>query len=112
MYDHHHSRGLQIIAVPCNQFGAQEPNSSQEIKAWVQETYQIEFPILEKIDVTGELAHPMYMLGLSKQLPDSKIKWNFAKYLINNEGKARKFYEPSVDPELMMPDIDPWLDAE
>ena len=50
----------------------------------MQENYQIEFPILEKTDVIGENAHPMYMFGLSKQLPDSEIKWNFAKYLINN----------------------------
>ena len=103
MYDTYHSRGLQIIAVPCNQFGAQEPGSNQQIKEWVQENYQIEFPILEKTDVIGENAHPMYKSSLSKQLPDSEIKWNFAKYLINSDGEALKFYEPGVDPEELIP---------
>ena len=85
MYDTYHSLGLQIIAVPCNQFGAQEPDSSEQVKAWVQETYQTEFPIIEKTEIVGDGAHPVYQ-NLKEQIPNCEITWNFAKYLIDAEG--------------------------
>ena len=82
MYDNYQSRGLQIIAVPCNQFGAQEPDSSEQVLAWVKENYQISFPFIDKTEVIGDGAHPVYQ-NLKEQLPDSEIKWNFAKFLID-----------------------------
>ena len=109
MYDEYHSRGLQIIAVPCNQFGAQEPDSNEQVKEWVQENYQIEFPIIEKTDVIGDDAHSVYQ-NLKEQIPDKDITWNFAKYLINAKGRALSFYEPGVDPENLTSDFIKMLD--
>ena len=111
MYDTYHSRGLQIIAVPCNQFGEQEPDENEQVKAWVQENYQIEFPIIEKTLVVNEGINPIYA-NLKEQLPDDEIKWNFAKYLISANGTAIKFYEPKVDPKDIIPDFESMLDAE
>ena len=109
MYDTYHRRGLMIIAVPCNQFGAQEPGTAEEVKEWAKENYQVDFPIIEKLEVVGEGAHPIYK-NLKLQLPESEIKWNFAKYLIRADGKALKFYEPGVDPEELIPDFESMLE--
>ena len=111
MYDAYHSRGLQIIAVPCNQFGKQEPKSNEEIKALVLRRYDAEFPIIEKTQVKGDGAHPIYQ-NLKQQLPESEVKWNFAKYLINEEGRAIKFYDHKFNPDDIVPDFEPMLNAQ
>ena len=86
MYSAYRNRGLQILAFPCNQFGAQEPDAELEVYKWVTENYAVEFPLMEKVEVIGDNAHPLF-----KWLQDetkSEITWNFAKYLIDKEGNV------------------------
>ena len=92
-------RGLEILAFPCNQFGAQEPGSAEEIKNFCIERYAVTFPVFSKIDVNGADEHPIYTY-LKKRAPGAlgttKIKWNFTKFLIDNENVSVKRYAPQT----------------
>jgi glutathione peroxidase len=100
------ARGFSVVGFPCNQFGAQEPGTSQEIAAFCSATYGVTFPMLEKIEVNGAGRHPIYA-ELAK-VADQKgeagdIKWNFEKFLLTPDGKIQRFRpqtEPS-DPALV-----------
>ena len=61
LYSMFHPLGLEILAFPCNQFGEQEPDSAEDVQKHVQEDYGVEFPILEKVEVKGEDAHPLFV---------------------------------------------------
>ena len=78
---------LAILAFPCNQFGAQEPGSSSEIKKFA-EGYGVKFDMFEKINVNGSQAHPLWVYLKEKQggLLGSGIKWNFTKFVIDKNG--------------------------
>ncbi len=81
---------LMIIGLPCNQFGAQEPGDAEQIESFCSLNYGVEFLITEKIDVKGENQHPLYQWLTKKELNgvnSSSVKWNFQKYLIDEEGK-------------------------
>ncbi|PQJ79126.1 glutathione peroxidase [Polaribacter porphyrae] len=86
---------LVIIGVPCNQFGNQEPGTSDEIQEFCQVNYGVSFLITEKIDVKGEHQHPLYSWLTSKDLngkKSSKVRWNFQKYILSPEGKLIDYY--------------------
>lgn len=86
---------LVIIGVPCNQFGKQEPGSSDEIQEFCQVNYGVSFLITEKIDVKGENQHPLYewlTLRSFNGKKSSTVKWNFQKYLVNPEGKLIDYF--------------------
>lgn len=92
---------VTIIGFPCNQFMKQEPDGESEIKEFCQKNYGVEFLMASKIDVKGDAQHPIYRWLTSKQLngvEDSKVGWNFQKYLIDEEGKYLQFFEPGVEP--------------
>lgn len=92
---------LVIIGLPCNQFGGQEPGTEQEIKAFCQKNYGVEFLITEKIEVKGPNQHNLYAWLTSKSLNgkmDSSVKWNFTKYLINENGDLIDQFSSSVKP--------------
>ncbi|KAI8518674.1 Phospholipid hydroperoxide glutathione peroxidase, mitochondrial [Branchiostoma belcheri] len=94
------SKGLCILAFPCNQFGGQEPWPEPEIKKWVTDNFGVKFDMFSKINVNGKDAHPLWKYLKSKQggtLIDA-IKWNFTKFLINKEGQPVKRYGPNVKP--------------
>lgn len=94
------SKGLRILAFPCNQFGGQEPWDHDEIKKFVTEKYGVKFDMFAKIDVNGSNAHPLFNYLKMKQggtLGDF-IKWNFTKFLINKEGIPVARYAPTVEP--------------
>ena len=96
-----HKEDLIIIGLPCNQFMHQEPGTNEEIKSFCTKNYGVTFPITEKINVKGEDIHPLYKWLTSKELngvEDSKVKWNFQKYLINEEGKLIHVFGTSVKP--------------
>lgn len=81
---------LVVIGVPCNQFGGQEPGSAEEIQSFCEKNYGVEFLITEKIEVKGENQHPLYQWLTKKELNEvnsSSVKWNFQKYLIDENGK-------------------------
>ncbi len=86
---------LVIIGLPCNQFGSQEPGSPGEIQTFCKKNYGVEFLITEKIDVKGANQHPLYAWLTSKEnngQENSSVKWNFQKYLVDEEGNYVDFW--------------------
>lgn len=101
---------LVIIGVPCNQFGSQEPGNPNEIKEFCEINYGVSFPITEKIEVKGSNQHPLYQWLTKKQLngnQNSTVKWNFQKYLIDENGEFIDFFYSITKP--MNPRITKYL---
>jgi len=91
-----------VLGFPCNQFGAQEPGSNDEIQKFAQSKYDVNFPMFAKIEVNGEGAAPLYQWLKSEQTEADgtvDIPWNFAKFLINKDGVVVKRFHPKVTPE-------------
>ena len=104
--------GFSVLAFPCNQFGGQEPGSSEEIQEFCTLNYGINFPIFEKVDVNGEDAHPLFKYLTSEKkglLGSESIKWNFTKFLINKEGKPIARFAPNTTPEKISKEIETLL---
>lgn len=92
---------LVIIGVPCNQFGKQEPGSSDEIQEFCEINYGVSFLITEKIDVKGSLQHDLYNWLTKKAIngkQNSTVKWNFQKYLVDENGEFLDFYYSITKP--------------
>ncbi|EAR94389.1 phospholipid hydroperoxide glutathione peroxidase (macronuclear) [Tetrahymena thermophila SB210] len=118
IYKQYKSRGFEILAFPTNDFMEQEPWDNNKIKEYVQTNFNVDFQLFDKIQVNGENCHEIYkFLRFNSELHDSKtgktrqIPWNFAKFLINPQGKVVKFVSPKYNPEVMIPDIEAMLDA-
>lgn len=91
-----------MLGFPCNQFGAQEPGSNDEILEFAQSKYDCNFQLFSKIDVNGDNAAPLYeFLKSAKPDPEGSadIKWNFTKFLVNGKGDVVARFEPMVTPE-------------
>lgn len=92
---------LMIIGVPCNQFGGQEPGTSQEIETFCQANYGVSFVMSEKIDVKGENQHPLYKWLTDESKNGKKsttVKWNFQKYLVGTNGEYIDYYYSVTKP--------------
>ncbi|KAJ0594430.1 putative glutathione peroxidase [Helianthus annuus] len=92
--------GFEILAFPCNQFGAQEPGTNEEIVDFVCTKFKSEFPIFDKIDVNGENAAPVYEFlktGFYGIL-GGDIQWNFSKFLVDKNGQPVDRYYPTTSP--------------
>ncbi|MGN7308882.1 glutathione peroxidase, partial [Bacillus subtilis] len=104
--------GLVVLGFPCNQFGGQEPGSSEEAESFCQINYGVNFPVFAKVDVNGEDAHPLFKY-LREQQPgvgeDNSIQWNFTKFLVNREGEVVGRVEPKESPESMTAEIEKLL---
>jgi glutathione peroxidase len=98
LYKHYKDRGLVVLGLPCNQFGAQEPGSEAKIKEFCEVKYGVDFPLTSKIEVNGPGAHPLYA-WLRSQSGGTDIQWNFEKFLIGKDGKVIKRYSPKTVPE-------------
>jgi glutathione peroxidase len=95
-------RGFSVIGFPCNQFGAQEPGSAEEIAAFCSATYGVTFPMMEKVDVNGDDRHPVYQELTAVADADGEsgdIQWNFEKFLVSGDGTIVQRFRPMVDPE-------------
>lgn len=104
-------QGLVIIGFPCNQFGKQEPGDAKQIQEGCLINYGVDFQMMEKIEVNGDKAHPLYQY-LKSALPGlfgNKIKWNFTKFLFNQQGEPVKRYAPITKPEQIAKDIEKLL---
>jgi glutathione peroxidase len=105
-------RGFAVLGFPCNQFGAQEPGSAEEIHSFCSTRYDVTFPIFGKIEVNGTDAAPLYQ-HLKAQAPgllgSQAIKWNFTKFLIDREGKVVRRYAPMTKPDEIARDIEKLL---
>ena len=108
LYEKLHDKGLEILGFPCNQFGAQEPGSEDEIASFCELNYGVTFPMFAKIDVNGDDTAPLYKF-LKKQKPgllgSEAIKWNFTKFLVDRKGNVLERYAPNAEPASLEPDI-------
>jgi len=96
LYDKYKSQGLVVLGFPSNDFGGQEPGSSQQIKSFCRLTYGVKFPMFEKTHAAQPSASPIYKtLG---ELAGVYPKWNFHKYLLDRSGKLVANYESKVEP--------------
>jgi glutathione peroxidase len=107
-------RGLVVLGFPCNQFGAQDPGSNEEIGQFCQRNYGVTFPMMTKVDVNGDHAHPLYR-WLTAEAPGllgtKAIKWNFTKFLIGRDGQVIRRYAPQDKPESLAKDIEAALSS-
>ena len=105
-------RGFEVLGFPCNQFGAQEPGDAEEIASFCKLTYDVTFPVLQKIDVNGHGASPLYD-WMKKEAPglmgSKAVKWNFTKFLIDRDGKVVRRYAPTDAPASIEKDIEKLL---
>ena len=95
-------RGFSVLGFPCNQFGAQEPGSAEEIETFCSTTYGVSFPMFEKVDVNGENRHPIYddlTAVADAEGASGDIRWNFEKFLVSPQGEIVARYSPMVTPE-------------
>ena len=113
---HHtfHDRGLVVLGFPCNQFGAQEPGTEEEIGEFCQKNYGVTFPMFAKIDVNGADEHPLYTWLKSEKggLLGKNIKWNFTKFLVGRDGAVIERYAPNTEPAAIAADIEKALAAQ
>ena len=92
---------VEIIGIPCNQFGSQEPGSAAEIKEFCTKNYGVSFLMSEKSQVKGANQHPLYKWLTNKSengIKDSNVSWNFQKYLVDENGKLMQVFKSGVSP--------------
>ncbi len=113
LYEQYADDGLVVVGFPCDQFGHQDPGSDTEIGAFCQKNYGVSFPMMSKIEVNGDGAHPVYQWLRSEKggLLGGKIKWNFTKYLVGKDGQVIDRYAPTTKPEKISGDIEKALKA-
>lgn len=104
LYRMYGDKGLVVLAFPCNQFGAQEPGSSENIQDFLNCNYTITFPVFAKVEVNGENQHPFFR-ALKTMAPGTMgtkdIKWNFTKFLISRDGTRVERFAASKRPEKL-----------
>ena len=101
LYEKYKDQGLVILGFPCNQFGKQEPGSAKEIEQGCLINYGVTFQMFDKVEVNGKGAHPLFNY-LKSELPGTfgkKIKWNFTKFLIDQDGHPVKRFASAYKPE-------------
>ena len=101
LQDEYEDRGFSVLGFPCNQFGAQEPGSADEIREFCSAQYGVSFPMFEKLSVNGPDRHPLYVELTAAQDAAGKagdIEWNFEKFLVTPDGAVRRF-RPKTKPD-------------
>lgn len=109
LHQAYQAQGLRVMGFPCNQFGGQDPGSNADIASFCQLNFGVSFPMMEKIEVNGANAHPLYqwLCAEAPGLLGSKgIKWNFTKFLVGRDGRVLKRYAPMDKPEKLKADIE------
>jgi len=98
LWERYRDRGLVVIGVPSNDFGGQEPGTAEQIKAFCETTFGIDFPMTDKYPVTGADAHPFYRWAAATLGADATPRWNFHKYLIAPDGRLAAAIPTRVAP--------------
>jgi glutathione peroxidase len=102
LHEEYADMGFAVLGFPCNQFGAQEPGTPDEIAEFCETSYGVSFPLFEKIEVNGEGRHPLYQ-ELTSHADDEgeagDIQWNFEKFLISRDGEVVRRFRPLTTPE-------------
>jgi glutathione peroxidase len=115
IYNKHKEDGLMVFGFPCGQFMGQELDSEQEIKEFVENKFEVKFPMFSKIEVNGPNTHPIYryLKANSQEMSDNKglknIPWNFGKFVVDSQGKVLNFYKPNITPKEILKVILPLL---
>ena len=112
LYRDYKDRGFEVLGFPCNQFGAQEPGDAAEIANFCSLTYDVSFPMFQKIEVNGSDADPLYKWLKSEKtglLGIGAIKWNFTKFIVDRSGKVVSRHAPTVKPEQLRSEIEALL---
>ena len=107
LYEKYKDQGFEVLGFPCNQFGGQDPGSNEQIGAYCQKNYGVNFPMFAKVDVKGPEAHILfrYLTNNSKGILGNGIKWNFTKFLIGRDGKVLNRFAPTTKPEDLESEI-------
>lgn len=114
LYRQCNARGFEVLGFPCNQFGKQEPGSSEQIGQFCEKNYGVTFPMFAKIDVNGPNTDPLFRLLKAARpgfLGVKRINWNFTKFLVDRGGNVVSRYAPTVDPLKLAPEIETLLAA-
>lgn len=109
LHQQYHSKGLEILAFPCNQFGGQEPGTDQDIAQFCELNFGVTFPVMSKIQVNGPEAEPLfeYLKDQARGVLKTRaIKWNFTKFLVNKDGVVVKRYAPRTKPSQFVQAIE------
>ena len=102
LHETYGDRGFEVLGFPCNQFGGQEPGTSDEIKTFCETSYGVSFPLFSKIEVNGDNRHPLYEQLTQTEDAEGKagdIQWNFEKFLVSPDGDIVGRFRPLVAPE-------------
>ena len=100
IYEKYKDKGFAVLGFPCNQFGAQEPGTNEEIKEFCSSKFNVTFPLFDKIEVNGPNRHPLYVELAGEKSPfPGDIKWNFTKFLIGKDGKILQRFDSKVTPD-------------
>ena len=113
LHEDYAPKGFAVLGFPCNQFGAQEPGTSEEIATFCSTNYGIRFPMYEKIEVNGAGRHPLYVeltRTADDEGHDGDIRWNFEKFLVSPAGEVVSRFSPVVTPDD--PKITSAIDAQ
>ncbi len=115
LWQAYRGRGLAVVGFPSNEFGRQDPGSNEEIASFCQRNYGVSFPMMAKVEVNGNGAHPLWR-WLEAEAPgifgSRAIKWNFTKFLVGRDGRVRRRYAPSDTPQSLKADIEAALAEE
>ena len=115
LYDTYNEQGFKVLGFPCNQFKGQEPGTEEDIKSFCQVNYNVSFPLFSKVDVIGDTAHPLFQYLVNETPAPSRtgeIEWNFAKFLVDQNGNVVKQYPSRLDPAEVESDIQKVLAGE
>ena len=103
LFERYKDKGLEILAFPCNQFGSQQPGSNDQIKTFCEDKYNISFKLFDKVDVIGEHASPLF--NYLNEVAGRDIKWNFTKFLFDQNGNFIKGYGSMKTPKMIEENI-------
>ena len=111
LYDKFHDRGFEVLDFPCNQFGKDAPDSIEDIHRFCVETFETTFPRFQKINVNGDDESILftYLKRHEKGFLNRRIKWNFTKFLVDQNGRVIKRYSPRTKPNKIAADIEALL---
>ena len=114
LWERYQARGLTVVGFPSNEFGEQDPGSNEEIASFCQLNYGVSFPMMAKVEVNGDDAHPLFewlKASAPGVLGTERIKWNFTKFLIGRDGLVLSRHAPQTAPDALNADIEAALGA-
>ncbi len=112
LYDEYQPQGFTVLGFPCNQFAKQEPGDDGEIASFCETRFGVTFPLFKKVEVNGDGTHDLFKLLKSEAkglLGSENIKWNFTKFLVNQQGEILARYAPKTEPKAISKDIEKLL---